>query len=119
MPYGTGSVQKRASNYWMIYRDAEGHIVQENTWTMDRDEARRILAVKAIETLEARLRVLEEIVNENTDQAPAKASPKRRRAGAGTKAGDRAGSGARQGNVGGSGGLRVEGRKSGAKGGAR
>lgn len=71
MPYGAGSVQIRSAQYWMIYRDAEGTPIQENCWTLDRDEARRKLAARAIETLEARLEALRVILNEGPHQTPA------------------------------------------------
>jgi hypothetical protein len=64
MPYGAGSIQVRGNNFWMIYRDGEGNIQQENTWTTSREEARKTLAVKAIETLEFRIASLREIVDE-------------------------------------------------------
>src|SRR5262245_2249748 len=71
MPYGTGSIQKRRRCWWMIYRNADGHTIQENTWTDDPDTARRMLAQRAIVTLRARLRLLQAVVNEKTTTPPA------------------------------------------------
>jgi hypothetical protein len=63
LPYGSGSIQMRSRTWWMIYRDPEGRIIQENTRTDDQNAARRILAERAIVTLEARLKMLRKVAN--------------------------------------------------------
>jgi len=48
----------------MIYRGVDGKPVAENAWTDDRDEALRLLAQRAIETLKARIVELEPYAEE-------------------------------------------------------
>jgi len=62
IPYGCGSLQLRANYYWMIYYDAEGNRHQANTWATTEDEARSVLAIKAIDVQKARLAALEQLI---------------------------------------------------------
>jgi hypothetical protein len=57
----------------MIYRDIEGRVIQENTQTEDQAIARRMLAARALERVEAQAALLREILRE----APAKAAGSR------------------------------------------
>jgi hypothetical protein len=54
---------------WIIYRDGDGRQIQENSGTEDRDEALRILAVKAIEQLRGRIERLEAFAYEGKKAA--------------------------------------------------
>ena len=63
LPYGTGSIQMRGTKWWMIFRDPEGRVIQESSYTDDQDTARRMLACRAIVTLEARLAMLREVAH--------------------------------------------------------
>ena len=47
----------------MIYRDVDGTTIQENARTTDRDEARRLLAKRAL-VMQARVRALKAIIKE-------------------------------------------------------
>jgi hypothetical protein len=95
LPYGTGSIQIRGRVWWMIYRDTEGRTIQENTRTENQNEARRMLAVRALETTRAKVAALEQIVNEGQNQAEAGDITQRPKAHRRIKAagGDRQGSG--------------------------
>jgi hypothetical protein len=64
MPYGTGSLQMRGTKWWIVFRDAEGRGIQENTRTEDFNAALRMLAERALETARARVAALEKIVDE-------------------------------------------------------
>src|SRR5882672_9359743 len=90
MPYGTGSIQMRGRSWWMIYRDVEGRTIQENTRTEDQDAARRMLAERAIITLEAQIAALREVLHEGQSKgnrgASGRGARQRRQAGAGAKA---------------------------------
>ena len=66
-----------------MYRDPEGRSIQENSRLEDYDAARRMLAEKAIITLEARLAVLKEIARETPTQGEGAASPRGDQAGHG------------------------------------
>jgi len=57
-------MQMRGRVWWMIYRDIEGRVIQENTKTEDRDAARRLLVVRALETMRAKVAAMEAILNE-------------------------------------------------------
>jgi len=67
MPYGTGSIQMRGNCWWLMYRDTEGRTIQENSRTADQNAARRMLAERAIVTLEARLAVLRAVLHETRE----------------------------------------------------
>jgi hypothetical protein len=69
-PYGTGSLQRRGRTFWIMYRDPEGRSIQENSRLEDFGAARRMLAERAIVTLEARLAVLKGMLDETEDAAP-------------------------------------------------
>jgi hypothetical protein len=63
LPRGCGSLQIRRRTWWMIY-SAGGNIIQANTHTSDEDEARRILAGRALERVEAQAALLREVLDE-------------------------------------------------------
>src|SRR5215467_13471081 len=73
LPHGVGSVLVRRANYWIVYRDLAGRTIQQNTHTMDREEAVRQLAVAALPALKARVAMLEQIANGDTKTAKAEA----------------------------------------------
>lgn len=110
LPYGAGSIQVRGNVWWMIYRDTEGRVIQENTRTEDQDVARRMLAARALETLRAKIAVLEAILNEDPAQKKGRAAARGGKAGADTgHAGSRKavrGDAARRGDGKGTGGKR-------------
>lgn len=62
LPYGAGSLQMRHSRWWMIYRDADGRVIQENTRTQDPDAARQMLAARAVSTAKAKLNRLKAVI---------------------------------------------------------
>jgi hypothetical protein len=66
LPYGAGSVQRRGRVWWMIFRDVEGRIIQENAQTEDYSEARRLLATRALATAQARVAAILSIIHEET-----------------------------------------------------
>jgi hypothetical protein len=77
MPRGLGSMMKRFSNYWLIYRDPVGTLIQENSHTADQREARRLLADRVIARLETQLATVRAVRDEA--QAPSqKPAPVRR-----------------------------------------
>ena len=61
VPWGVGSLQIRGRVYWMIYRDLAGRVIQENTLTANLEEARVVLAERAIEVSEARIVALKAV----------------------------------------------------------
>jgi hypothetical protein len=67
LPYGCGSIQMRGRTWWMIYRDGEGRVVQENCQTEDQDAARVLVAERALATAQARVAELERIIREGKD----------------------------------------------------
>jgi hypothetical protein len=64
MPWGYGSMQMRGASWWLIYRDADGKVVQENAQTAEEWVARLKLGQRAITTAEARLDAVCAVVNE-------------------------------------------------------
>ncbi len=75
MPYGTGSLQQRGRTWWIMFRDPEGRTIQENSRLEDYAAARRMLAERAIATLEARLAVLRAVLDEAEETgSPARGS---------------------------------------------
>src|SRR5262252_9473685 len=75
LPYGCGSVQKRGRVYWMIYPGEGGQILQENTRTEDGRAALRILALRTlpqlrakVAALQAKLATVEAVANESESQ---------------------------------------------------
>lgn len=72
LPYGSGSIQKRGRVFWLVYRDANGRMIQQSSGTQDAVIARRMIAERAIVTLQARIDALRAIINEATQTtAPA------------------------------------------------
>ena len=47
MPYGAGSMQMRRRCWWLVYKNASGHVVQENAGTDNAAKARRMLTERA------------------------------------------------------------------------
>jgi hypothetical protein len=70
-----GSIQQRGRAWWMIYRDIEGRTIQENAQTEDQATARRRLAARALERVQAQAALLREVLRE----APAKEAAGSRR----------------------------------------
>ena len=58
MPKGTGAISKRGNVYWILYLDADGKRIQENSQTDDIQEARQILARRALISAYAHVRAL-------------------------------------------------------------
>ena len=75
MPYGTGSLQKRGRTYWIMYRDPEGRQIQENSRLEDYAPALRMLAERALVTVQAKVAVLEAIINETEEQEAGSQDP--------------------------------------------
>ena len=73
LPYGMGSIQQRGRAWWMIYRDIQGRTIQENAQTEDQATARRRLAARALERVQAQAALLREVLRET----PAKAAGSR------------------------------------------
>jgi hypothetical protein len=73
LPYGTGSIQMRGRVWWLIYKDETGRKIQANSGTDDQAAARRMLAVRAIKTLRARLAALRAVLHESRGEARADA----------------------------------------------
>ena len=75
LPRGFGSLQKRRRTYWMIFTNAEGRKVQKNSHTDQPEVARLMLAERALETAEAKVRTLKAIIHEAqaADEAQCKA----------------------------------------------
>jgi|SRR5215471_5092131 len=69
LPYGSGSIQFRGAVWWLVYRDANGKVIQENSLTADADEALRMLVSRSTATLRARIDQLEAIANEPAPKA--------------------------------------------------
>jgi hypothetical protein len=67
LPWGFGSLQKRRANWWMVYRDAQDVMVQENSGTDNREEALRMLAKRALERVAVRVAVLKTIADGTTE----------------------------------------------------
>jgi hypothetical protein len=61
LPRGAGSMQMRRRCWWLIYSDANGRVVQENSHTDDPAKARRLLTAAALRVSRARVRELESI----------------------------------------------------------
>jgi hypothetical protein len=89
MPKGTGSLQVRRRTWWMIYRDAEGEIIQANTNTTDQTEARRVLAKAALATLREIVAELEYIAHEGRSKGHQSERPVGPRSGAAVSKGPR------------------------------
>jgi hypothetical protein len=64
LPRGFGSIQKRRRTYWMIFTDSTGKTVQENSRSDCPEVARLMLAERALETAEAKVRTLKAIIHE-------------------------------------------------------
>ena len=64
LQYGTGSLQQRGRVWWLIYKDPEGKVIQENSHLEDEPKARRLLAERALVTARARVEALREIIHE-------------------------------------------------------
>jgi hypothetical protein len=64
LPYGAGSMQIRGRMWWIIYRDTEGRVIQENSKTEDADVARRLLIGRALDTARAKVVALEGLLDE-------------------------------------------------------
>jgi hypothetical protein len=79
MPKGTGSLQVRRRTWWMIFRDAQGRIIQENTNTTHKTEARRVLAKAALATLREIVAELEHIAHEGQSKSHQGEGPERSR----------------------------------------
>ena len=87
LPRGAGSMQMRRRCWWLIFTDAGGRVVQENSGTDDPAKARHILTERAIAVCETRLRMLRDLLNEQGKRRKAAAhargrgdNPRNRRA---------------------------------------
>jgi hypothetical protein len=69
LPYGFGSIQKRRRTYWMIFTNADGNKVQENSHSEEPEIARLMLAERALKTAKAKVAALKAIINEATETA--------------------------------------------------
>jgi hypothetical protein len=59
LPRGFGSIQKRRRTYWMIFTDATGKKVQENSGTARKELAQFMLAERALKTANAKVAMLQ------------------------------------------------------------
>jgi hypothetical protein len=91
LPRGAGSMQKRGRTWWMIYTDAGGIKIQENSRTDDPAVARMLLAERALRTANAKAAAIQAII----DEAAQKVHQQIVAEYAGTEAGEQAGTGRR------------------------
>jgi hypothetical protein len=61
LPRGAGSIQMRGARWWLIYTDETGRVIQKNSRTSDRAEARLLLAKAALRVLAARAKEIKRI----------------------------------------------------------
>jgi hypothetical protein len=69
LPRGFGSIQKRRRTYWMIFTNAAGKKVQENSGSARRDVAQFMLAERALETANAKVAMLQAYLDEAAEAA--------------------------------------------------
>lgn len=56
-------MRRRGVWWWLTYKNADGETIQENSRTTDQGEAQRLLAARALETLEAKTAVLKRVLS--------------------------------------------------------
>ena len=66
LPYGLGALHLRGNSYWMIYRNAAGERVQENSGTGNLAAARIVLAERVLERIAAETVLVEGIIHESS-----------------------------------------------------
>jgi len=89
LPHGCGSLQQHGKTFWLVYRDvATGKMMQENSGTADRDVALRVLADRAIATLQEKIRRIRAAVADDQGHVPRPAAATGGRRAAGTRAQD-------------------------------